>query len=118
MMGAHQAATDWTISSPQEFVGLHNVAKHCIYMQEAFDAMLLTIDDMLTQHARLFEKAQHKETTQSMLKHKRGLFNSVKLRLASLDKRTQNIITLVTSHTLFVFRETDLIFVTNANGIS
>jgi hypothetical protein len=75
---------------------MHNVAKYTIYMIEAFDAMCQTIADILKQHDQLFGVRQTvAKETKARLKHKLGLVRSVKFRLVSLDKRTQNIINLV-----------------------
>jgi len=85
----------WITSSQQDLVGLHNVAKHCIYLKEAFDAILLTIEDLFQQHLEIFPQTQERQSTSSMLKYKMGLFHAVNLRLASLDKRVANILSLV-----------------------
>lgn len=99
--------------APQvDFVGLYNIAKHCIYMKEAFEAVLLTVEDLISQHKQYFLDAplSHAATpanlpnpaaerqalaTQNMFKHKRGFFGSTKLRIASLETRIWNIIALV-----------------------
>jgi len=100
------------MAPPVDFVGLHNIAKYCIYMKEAFEAMLLTVDDLVSQHKQYFLDSAFSSVpastswpsptakrqalaTQNMLKHKRGFFESTKLRIASLEKRIGNIIALV-----------------------
>jgi hypothetical protein len=76
-------------------VSLHNAAKYCIFLKEAFDSILLTVDDVIDDHDEFFGKLHPADVTRSMLKHKRGLFKSTNLRLASLHMRTQNLINLV-----------------------
>jgi hypothetical protein len=99
-----------------DFVGLHNVAKHCVYLKEGFDAMLLAHDDLISQHSQYFHplssspslspplassstpdaRSSHQFlATENMLKHNRSLFRSTGLRIASLEKRIANIINLV-----------------------
>jgi len=97
---------------PIDFVGLHNIAKHCIYMKEAFEAVLLTVEDLISQHKQYFlgptlsnapapatlpnaTAERQALATQNMLKHKRGFFGSTKLRIVSLETRIGNIIALV-----------------------
>ncbi|KAF4624295.1 hypothetical protein G7Y89_g13879 [Cudoniella acicularis] len=78
-----------------DFVGLHNVAKYCIYLKEAFNAIALTTEDLISQHDRLFKTEEDADTTGAMLRHKGGFFKSINLRLDSLSKRTDNVINLV-----------------------
>ena len=86
-----------------DFVGLHLVAKHCIYLKEALAAIDRTQEDLSLQHKEYFEPPSsmndwyHFRATQNMLKHKRGLFRSTGLRIESLDRRVGNIINLVSS---------------------
>ncbi|KAH8659244.1 hypothetical protein BGZ60DRAFT_414873 [Tricladium varicosporioides] len=77
-----------------DFVGLHNVAKHCIFLKEAFNAIAITTHEVEGQHERLFKSDEDIETTRAMLRHKRSLFKSVNVRLDSLTKRTDNTINL------------------------
>ena len=145
MKDAHEAASVWNMSSQQDFAGLHSVAKHCIYMVEAFDAMRLTVEGILGQHEQLVGSTLlgHREiygsdgpvallpppppprlpyrgisnprpavqappsaptpasATRALIMHKLSLTQATRLRLISLEKRTQNIINLVrvTPHT-------------------
>lgn len=82
-----------------DFVGLHNVAKHCIYLKEAFNAIGITTHEVEGQHERLFKSDEDIETTRAMLRHKKSLFKSVNVRLDSLTKRTDNTINLVSGIT-------------------
>jgi hypothetical protein len=89
--------------SSGDFVGLHNVAKHCIYLKEAFAAIDYTQEELRLQHQEYFKPpsqelpSHHYRATWNMLKHKRGLFKSTSLRVESLNKRVENIINLVSS---------------------
>ncbi|KAL2354960.1 hypothetical protein BJ546DRAFT_1061247 [Cryomyces antarcticus] len=79
-----------------EFLPLHNVSKHIIYLKEASDAAVLLVDDLCAHHKRLTEEkpAILSASIQDALKYKKGLFQSTQLRLTSLEKRMQNIISL------------------------
>ncbi|OXV08122.1 hypothetical protein Egran_04113, partial [Elaphomyces granulatus] len=83
-----------------DFVGLHNVAKHCIYLKEAFAAIDHTQEELSLQHQEYFrppppsQLSHHYRATRNMLKHKRGLFKSTSLRVESLNRRIGNIINL------------------------
>ncbi|KAL2004631.1 hypothetical protein VTN00DRAFT_3367 [Thermoascus crustaceus] len=92
-----------------DFTGLHNLAKHCVYLKEGFDAIDLTHADLALQHEQYFSPApasspapgeqrhqlfQPYWMTKNMLKHNRGLFQSTNLRIASLDKRISHVINL------------------------
>lgn len=105
LMNVAKTSEVWITSSRQDIVGLHNVAKHCVYLREAFDAMLLTVENLVEQHLRIFPETLERQSTSSMLKHKLGLFRSVNLRLASLDKRVANILSLV-NNSLIAFVDT------------
>jgi hypothetical protein len=88
------------------FTGLHNVAKHCTYLVEATEAMKHTMDSMITAHTNHTAQACSSTTTlqatfsgrgpaHSALVHRLSLFQSMKLRVTSLDRRIQNGIGLV-----------------------
>ena len=116
--------------APVDFVGLHNIAKHCIYMREAFEAVLLTVDDLISQHMQYFPYfplsnttapanlldpiARQALATQNMLKHKRSFFESTKLRIASLETRIGNIIALVS----YAVTSEDLVRRCRSKGLS
>lgn len=95
LMNVAKTSEVWITSPRQDLVGLHNIAKYCVYLKEAFDAILLTIEDLSQQNLEIFPKTQERQSTSSMLKYRMGLFCSVNLRLASLDKRVANILSLV-----------------------
>lgn len=90
-----------------DFLGLHNVAKHCAHLKEGFYAMLLTNNDLISQHSQYFrspissppsssphssassptpdtQSSRNFLVTQNMLKHKRGFFQSTSLRIVNI----------------------------------
>lgn len=84
----------------ESFTGLHNVAKHIVYLQEGSDALLFTLRKVAAHHSTLRAKASDKdqqemENTTSMLMQGETGCETVRLRLRSLDKRMQNTISLV-----------------------
>ncbi|KAF7507906.1 hypothetical protein GJ744_009940 [Endocarpon pusillum] len=88
------------LSSTPDFVGLHNVAKHIVYMKEGIDAALATHQSMLQNHEQRYQIKSSKtpepipKATHSALQHQGELFRSISIRLTSLDRRMQNIINL------------------------
>lgn len=92
------------LNDPQavlDFVGLHNMAKHIIFLKEGSEAILATLTSILAYHEELFQitgsdpAAQIAKATQTALAYQKELFRSVSLRIASLDRRMQNVINLV-----------------------
>lgn len=83
-----------------DFVGLHNVAKHVIFMKEGIDAALATYESMLQHHEQRHQiKGQNTpapipKATHAALQHQQELFRSISIRLKGLDRRMQNIINL------------------------
>jgi hypothetical protein len=78
------------------FTGLHNIAKHCIYLQENCESALATLE-ALQDHHHALTGANHSffhEATKQALKYQRTLFQSTQRRLSSLDARIGNIIQL------------------------
>ncbi|KAI9777037.1 MAG: hypothetical protein M1816_004926 [Peltula sp. TS41687] len=82
-----------------EFVGMHNIAKHIIFLKEGSDAALLTLKEMRKHHTSLSRESSSPseawETTEQTLRYNEVLFQSTNLRLITLEKRMQNIINLV-----------------------
>lgn len=98
-----------------DFVGLHNIAKHIIYLKEGSEAAMLTITHLQDFHRELLkEPPQGKNAmptmrlTSQMLKQKAVQFEGWKLRMGSLQQRMQNIINLsfnvVTQHDSHVLK--------------
>ncbi|MCJ1455701.1 hypothetical protein MMC28_006057 [Mycoblastus sanguinarius] len=89
----------WT--DQQDFVGLHNLAKHMIHLKEGADATLSTVQRLLDHHQDLigeFPKEGPAVTTMKLvhqrLKQKSVQFEVWKLRVTSLQQRMQNVINL------------------------
>ena len=85
-----------------DFVGLHNMAKHIIYLKEGSDAAALTICHLQEFHKELLKQPPQGQDamptmrlTSQMLKQKAVQFEVWKLRMTSLEQRMQNIINLV-----------------------
>lgn len=84
-----------------DFIGIHNLAKHVIYLRESSHAAWATANHICERHYRLLvqqEKSQQAHLTQSihtLLQHKLGLFEVCKLRVETLDSRLKNTINLV-----------------------
>ncbi|KAJ9293509.1 hypothetical protein DTO271G3_7774 [Paecilomyces variotii] len=83
----------------ESFTGLHNVSKHTLFLQESAEAMLLTLKSLSRHHERFLEMIPDSdrlaaERAQGMLTHAETQFQSISLRLKSLERRIQNIIAL------------------------
>ncbi|KAJ7482389.1 hypothetical protein B0H11DRAFT_2022774 [Mycena galericulata] len=84
---------------PSTFAGLHNLAKHAIYLVEALESCIILSDAIL---ARTRVPATTggpglsslREQLQDCLMYRKSFFQSTKLRLVSLDKRLSNAIAL------------------------
>jgi hypothetical protein len=92
-------------SYQQDFTGLHNLAKHIIFLKESSDAALLMAKEVCSHHRQLVVETASPQNdaaaptrtnaTQQMLHHKVTQFQSVCLRLTTLENRMQNVINLV-----------------------
>ncbi|KAL2812566.1 hypothetical protein BDW59DRAFT_167780 [Aspergillus cavernicola] len=83
----------------ESFTGLHNISKHIIYLQESSDAALETVKNLLNYHEDLSLKATEEEraagrVTRRTITQVEAEFQTVKLRLRSLDRRMKNVIAL------------------------
>jgi Mg2+ and Co2+ transporter CorA len=82
-----------------DFVGLHNVAKHVIYLRESAEALSHTVEAMVAAHAQSQSTPQAewphrvKETSRA-LTYRKGILHSTNLRLKSMEERMKNIIQL------------------------
>ncbi|KAG0645260.1 hypothetical protein D0Z07_8842 [Hyphodiscus hymeniophilus] len=80
-----------------DFVGLHMLSKHEIYLLEGAEAVMATLEslrayhDQVTKDVTMFPSALE---TKANFRYRKLLFNSTNLRLKSLEKRTQNMINL------------------------
>jgi Mg2+ and Co2+ transporter CorA len=79
-----------------DFQGLHNLAKHNIYLRENCESALATIDDLRDVHKGTCSEppSPAQEATRQALKYQKTLFQSTQRRLDSLDRRVDNIIQL------------------------
>ncbi|KAJ6041238.1 uncharacterized protein N7446_010869 [Penicillium canescens] len=83
----------------ESFTGLHNVAKHIVHLQESCDATYLIVQKVLAHFKLLQSKASDEnkvlmESTWGMLTQVETSFETVNLRLRSLDRRMQSVIAL------------------------
>jgi hypothetical protein len=82
-----------------DFVGLHMLSKHQIYLVEAIEAVTATLESVKEHHDRIFRGSMSEIPiaceTRDRFRHRGTLFKSTYLRLKSLEKRTQNMINLV-----------------------
>ncbi|KAJ5760679.1 hypothetical protein N7520_007835 [Penicillium odoratum] len=88
-----------TTRGSESFTGLHNVSKHILFLQESSEAAMLTLKSMMCHHQRILDtvsSSSHQATqaAQGMLAHTETQFQSIGLRLQSLEKRMANIIAL------------------------
>ncbi|KAL4798355.1 hypothetical protein BDV19DRAFT_356902 [Aspergillus venezuelensis] len=82
----------------ETFTGLLNISKHIIYLQESSDAALETIKKLSDYHGMLESSGNdHKRAasaTSSALSQVETELQAIKLRLRSMDRRMQNVISL------------------------
>ncbi|CBF81981.1 hypothetical protein AN5394.2 [Aspergillus nidulans FGSC A4] len=83
----------------ESFTGLHNISKHIIYLQESSDAALETVKNLHHHHKDLSPSATEEERAAGNLTRRtmaqiEAEFQTVRLRLRSLDRRMQNVIAL------------------------
>lgn len=78
------------------FQGLHNIAKHSIYLRENCESALATLSDLREHHSGVAGKEPNasQEGTKQALKYQKTLLQSTQRRLESLDRRIANIIQL------------------------
>ncbi|MCJ1470845.1 hypothetical protein MMC07_009492 [Pseudocyphellaria aurata] len=88
--------------SEHDFVGLHNVAKHIIFLKEAAEAALLMAQRLYQHHQELLDGPPQggsaKSTMQlvhQMLSQKVTQFEVWKLQMESMNARMENVINLV-----------------------
>src|SRR4051794_37483203 len=79
-----------------EFTGLHNLAKHAIYLRENCESALATLESLRTHHLRLLgsDPSIWEISTQDALHYRKTMFQSTQRRLESLEKRMENILQL------------------------
>src|SRR2546423_6954111 len=80
----------------QDFIALHHIAKNIIHLKEASDAVLKITSHMTRRHTDTCQAGRPNHcSTSAALDYQQTLFESVNLRLTSLEKRMQNVINLV-----------------------
>ncbi|KAH7411825.1 hypothetical protein DE146DRAFT_771464, partial [Phaeosphaeria sp. MPI-PUGE-AT-0046c] len=81
---------------PPDFQGLHNIAKHNIYLRENCESALATLGDLRDHHKMATGEQPNpsQEATKQALKYQKTLLQSTQRRLESLDRRVANIIQL------------------------
>lgn len=79
-----------------DFVGLHNVAKHVIYLHESSEAALFTAESLRVKHKQLIGEnpTPCNISTQDALEYRKSLLQSTQRRIVSMDRRMGNIINL------------------------
>lgn len=75
-----------------DFTSLHDMSKHCIYMNEAVEAAILTLNAM-TSHLKAAGTSPRGAAISSLI-YRTSIFQSTHLRLRSLEKRMANVISL------------------------
>ena len=98
---AKATATNKDAGNP-DFVGLHKMAKHIIYLKEGSDAAILILSHLQKFHDKLLARPPQGDhalpimhLTDQMLAQKAVQFEVWQLRMASMEQRMQNIINLV-----------------------
>jgi Mg2+ and Co2+ transporter CorA len=79
-----------------DFQGLHNLAKHNIYLRENCESALATLDALREHHKSVIgnHPTPSQEITRQALSYQRTLVQSTERRLCSMDRRIVNIIQL------------------------
>lgn len=87
--------------SQADFVGMHNMAKHIIHLKEGADALSLTMGHISNFHKQLVEQPPQGATALPFTRLTHQTLSQIavsvevwKLRVASLERRMQNIINL------------------------
>lgn len=85
-----------TMAQSVNFASLHNISKHCIYISEATEAAMLTVDSMIAhlRSHRLITPLSMTDAALSHLTYRKLALQSTQLRVRSLEKRMANIISL------------------------
>lgn len=79
------------------FTELHNISKHAVYLQEAVASQMLLVDEILTRIERNMGQPygqQERNSVRESLEYRKTLFHSTQLRLNSLQRRIDNVISL------------------------
>lgn len=78
------------------FTGLHNLAKHTIYLRENCESAMATLEDL--RYCHKMRNGEHPNSSQQLtrqsLQYRKTLFESTQFRLESLNARMANIVEL------------------------
>jgi hypothetical protein len=90
-------AEAWDPGSQFDFVGLHNISKHITHLVESANALVYTAGDIHIHSKELAGPLDPGSIQQTSIEieYQKRLLQSVTLRLASLEKRVQNLVNLV-----------------------
>jgi Mg2+ and Co2+ transporter CorA len=82
--------------SRDHFTGLHNLARHTIYLRENCESALATLEGLQVHHKIVIGNSpcSSQVFTRQALEYRKTLLQSTQRRLASLDRRMSNIIQL------------------------
>ena len=84
-----------------DFVGLHNISKHIIYLKEGTQAAIALVRHLREGHQSLIarvscpERLEIMHSVHELLLHKTSLLEGLVLRVAGMESLAQNLITLV-----------------------
>ena len=95
------AASETSAKQTFDFVGLHNISKHVIHLQESCQATSSLVTRMCRAHQDAMTNVSCPErldiirSVQELLLHKCTLLEGLVLRVSGMEKRAQNLINLV-----------------------
>lgn len=87
-----------------DFVGLHNMSKHVIYLKEGSEAAIALVKHLCEGHRKIVtrfsdpvapQRLELMNSVQELLLHKVTLLEGLVLRVAGMESRAQNLINLV-----------------------
>ncbi|KAL9120422.1 MAG: hypothetical protein Q9187_003024, partial [Circinaria calcarea] len=96
-----QSASPKAAETNFDFIGIHNVAKHIIYLEESSSAAFSTANRICEAHRELMEHSSLQQAhtiaqgVQGLLEHKRTLIEGCVIRSQCLEKRVQRMVNLV-----------------------
>ena len=84
-----------------DFVGLHNISKHVIYLKEGTHAAVALVKHLCEGHRSVMakvlspERLELMQSVHELLLHKSTLLEGLVLRVAGMENVAQNLINLV-----------------------
>ncbi|KAL8797076.1 MAG: hypothetical protein Q9182_007268 [Xanthomendoza sp. 2 TL-2023] len=98
------SAETGAIGASFDFIAMYNIAKHIIHLKESSSAAYLTACEISEAHRQLMMQPERTdgarrvmEGVQALIQHKLTLLEGCKVRVESLDNRTQNMTNLVSN---------------------